>query len=528
MRIIKSVLSLILLLPLVVMAQSNYLNDPLVRAAFAAYDAQIQADPQNYVAYFGRGKEYFNYKDYNRALDDLNNAIKYYPTKENVDLSQAYTMRGLIYQHNGDMMAALDDFNEALRLDPESRFSLLSRADLLCEMGNYELAKADYQMLLRKNSRNQEAYLGLARVALGEQNIGVCNENLQKAQEVNPSSAGLYLQRAGIYEQMGEYAKAVDDYVLAIVYGESKQSVKAINRLSRKEYNVVVKSLSNVIETVEDKGYFYYLRAIIHQNNYRYTDAINDWNTILKEKYYYFHSIFSNRSYCYMRLGQFEYAMEDISHALLLKKDDISLYLTRAQLNRILGNYEKAAEDISIAMTYNPTSVNVLLQKGLLAAEQGEYESAADNYNEAVMYNADFAYAYLLRGVNYERLENTSAAENNYNMILSLPDDSASFVTLKGFALSRLGRNDEAEEWAETVLQNLGANVSISDYYNAACLYAQTGNNDKAYTYLEKALKGGYGDYYNLYFEMDSPVSLAPLRNESEFRSLVQSYSSSF
>ena len=103
-------------------------------------------------------------------MADLNQAIKYYPREEASDLSQAYTVRGLIYQIQGNDMKALDDFNEALVLDSSSRFSLICRADLLREMGDYKQAKDDYQLLLRRDARSQEAYLGLAIIAHKENN----------------------------------------------------------------------------------------------------------------------------------------------------------------------------------------------------------------------------------------------------------------------------------------------------------------------------------------------------------------------
>ena len=52
------------------------------------------------------------------------------------------------------------------------------------------------------------------------------------------------------------------------------------------------------------------------------------------------------------------------------------------------------------------------------------------------------------------------------------------------------------------------------------------GKKAQALHYLEEAFKKGYCEYYNVYFEYDSPVSLEPLRSDPEFRTLVQQYSS--
>ena len=180
-NILRTLLALYIVLPLMAVAQNNYMNDPMVRIAMATYDALLAENPQDYATLYLRGKDYYRYGDYNKALEDLNEAIRLYPRQETSDLSQAYTIRGLIYQMQGNTTLALADFNEALLLDPTSRYSLISRADLLVEMGDFTHAKEDYQMLIRRDARCQEAYLGLAIIAYKENNIGIYRENRQKA-----------------------------------------------------------------------------------------------------------------------------------------------------------------------------------------------------------------------------------------------------------------------------------------------------------------------------------------------------------
>ena len=418
--------------------------------------------------------------------------------------------------------------NEALILDPASRFSLISRADLLCEMGDYKQAKEDYQLLLRRDTRSQEAYLGLAIIAYKENNIGLCHENLAKAQTANPSNVDFYLARAAIYEDLGEWRMAADDYVTAMMYGENRRSVAAINKLSSIAYQPVVDALSAAIDKAEEKGYYYFIRASIHMNNNHYSASIKDWNTIVEEKYLHYHAVYYNRGYCYMRLGQFEYALNDISVAIDMKNDMMGYYITRSKLHRIMGDYDNAAADLSMASTFDMTHIDVLTQRAMMATEQGNYENALEYYNEAVMCKADEAILYLLRGDVYAMMGNEDAALRNYEMIVTIPEYIPQFSSYYGFAQARLGNVVEAEAWIESIMISLQGIPSAEDYYNAATLYAHTGNRVKAYQYLEKALKAGYGDYFNIFFEYDSPVSIAPLRGEAEFTELIRNYSEVF
>ena len=530
MRITFRTLSILfLLMPLVAWAQGNsYMSNPMVRVIMDTYSSMLQENPQDYETYFNRAKEYFKYNDYTKAMADLNQAIKYYPREEASNLSQAYTVRGLIFQQQGDDMKALADFNEALVLDSSSRFSLICRADLLREMGDYKHAKEDYQQLLRRDARSQEAYLGLGIIAHKENNIGMCHEYMEKAQQANPTNVDFYITRAEVYEAMGEWQKAANDYITAMTYGDNRRAVAGINTLSAIAYEPVIAALSLAIDTADDKGFYYFIRGSIHMNNQHYSASIQDWNTIVEKKYLHFHSVYYNRGYCYMRLGQFEYALDDISTAIDMKGDQMTYFITRSKLYRVMGDYEKATEDLSMASTFDMTHKDVLSQRAMLATEQRDYETALACYNEAILSSADDATLYLLRGDMYALLQDNESATRNYELMMNIPEEAPVFASYRGFAMARLGRMAEAEAWMDSVMSSIKGIPSPDDYYNAACLYTSTGNKAKAYQYLEEALKAGYGDYFNLYFEYDTPISLAPLRNEPDFRELVRSYSDVF
>ncbi len=528
-RLFRNILSLALLFaPLGVVAQS-YMDNPMVRVAMAAYAAQIEENPNDYSAYYNRGKDYYRYGEKELALKDLDKAIELFPRKEASDLSQAYTLRGLILQGKGEKIGALNDFNEALQLDPSSRYSLIGRGDLLYDMGEYNSARRDYEMLLRRDARCQEAYLGLARIAHRENNMGLCEDYLVKAETANPTNPDFYLQRGRFNEERGAWQSAADDYVRVLfVSANNRMAIARINNLADIAYPQVITALSNAIDKTDDKGFFYFLRALIHKNHKHYSASINDWNTILNEKYFYSHSIFYNRGYCYFHLGRFEYAADDFNNAIGLQGDIPAYYIMRSRLYRITGEYDKAAADLSMAATFNLTDVDMLQQSGLLAAEQGDYEKALSCYNEAVINNADEPCTYILRAALYEAQGNTEAAANNYTMVASMPESQPSVYSLRGFALARLGRIDEAKAWIESILHPADGAASADDNYYAACLYAQIGDKAAALSSLQAAFEQGYGDYYNIYFENDSPISLEPLRADTDFRTLVQQYNSVF
>lgn len=139
-------------------------KDDLVNAMMEVYAEELAANPRDYRTYYSRAMAYFGQENFDLALSDINQAIKYFPRREKDDLAQAYLLRAKILTVKGDDKPALTDLNSALRLVPSHRLALKDRGDLLCKLGQYELAAIDYKHLLRLDTRSQSAYMGLARV----------------------------------------------------------------------------------------------------------------------------------------------------------------------------------------------------------------------------------------------------------------------------------------------------------------------------------------------------------------------------
>ncbi|RUU55943.1 tetratricopeptide repeat protein, partial [Mesorhizobium sp. M2C.T.Ca.TU.009.01.2.1] len=72
--------------------------------AIEAYEAAIAIDPENPLAYFGRGKAFDGKKDFARAIADYDKAIAIIP-----DVAVPLTLRGLAKGAAGDADGALDD-----------------------------------------------------------------------------------------------------------------------------------------------------------------------------------------------------------------------------------------------------------------------------------------------------------------------------------------------------------------------------------------------------------------------------------
>ena len=132
-------------------------EDDLVQAMMEVYAEELAAKPKDYRTYYSRSMAYFGQGNMELALSDINNAIKYFPRKEKDDLAQAYLLRAKILTEAGENKAALTDLHSALRLVPNHRLALKDRGDLLCRLEQYDMAKRDYNRLLRMGNSSKDA-----------------------------------------------------------------------------------------------------------------------------------------------------------------------------------------------------------------------------------------------------------------------------------------------------------------------------------------------------------------------------------
>ena len=82
---------------------------------------------QTAVAHNNRGLSYYNQKDYDKALEEYDTAVRLDPT-----LAVVYSNRGMAYYQKGDYVTAVEDCSHAIRLNPADGPRLQQpRAELL-------------------------------------------------------------------------------------------------------------------------------------------------------------------------------------------------------------------------------------------------------------------------------------------------------------------------------------------------------------------------------------------------------------
>lgn len=505
-------------------------SDPMADALLRAYDQLLDEDPRDPETLFRRASLYYKSNDYIRALDDLNTAIKYFLPEQADERRQAVGMRAdvLMAMHKYDQ--ALTDLNELLGDTPMDYALIYERGTANYELGRYGEAKRDFNTMLRLNPRSQEATLGLARVAVKENNLGTATELADRAVAMTPGDSRIYIRRASVRTLMGDRSGAVDDYITAISL-DTDNTPKALSELvsiARADYPTVVAGLSSAIAKAPKNGMFYFIRAMIAQGHCNYLAAIADYDRIINDGLDTYPGINAALAECYYALGRYDIALLNADYAISATDDNAFYYMLKSRILRAQGDCSGAVSAAEKALEKKPEMTDALVCKALALVDLDESAEASVALSEAMMNSAEDPLVGILRGWVLDTYRHQRAnAERAWEQVTEMDFDFDNVRSLKGFALLSLDRREQADNWMERVLETADDFDGEVSYY-AACYYSQTGSLDRAFRYMEASLEKGYADYHNWTMASEANINCAPLRKDARFKTLLDRYSHLF
>jgi tetratricopeptide (TPR) repeat protein len=499
-------------------AQSG-INNPITRAVIEVYDKQLKEDPTDYETWLHRANEYYSHNEYMRALNDVDNALKYIPANDSDTRLQAYLLRSNIYQQQGRNEDALEDLNAAVAAAPDSYVAIYQRANVEYELGKYTEAKNDFRRVQRLTTRNAEAFIGLARVAVKENNLGLANEYLDQAVQIDPNNAEYYVRRANVRQSMGNDQGAVEDLLVALsTDSKNAHATQALVNYGNTNYPAVIAGLTSAISTAPKVGMYVYLRAVIAQAHYRYTSAIADFQKINDEQLYNYHGIYASLAECQFALGEYQKALDNIEQAISMDGNVASYYVLKSQVLRALGREDAAVSSALQSTVVSPGLTGPLAEMAYCKIALGKYNEANDLIGEALLSDPENPTYIIMRAWLLQNHLNQPQAARQYYLKAAESEsfEATNVNSLRGFALLFVGDNDNAKAWMDNILNNVADNDGYISYMGA-CFYSLYGDNDKAIELTEKALNAGYANYHNWNAYTDSPVNVSVLRDDLRF-----------
>jgi tetratricopeptide (TPR) repeat protein len=167
-----------------------------------------QDTPKNLSAIYNhRGNAYYDKGDYDRAIQDYDQAIRLDPS----DI--LYDARGDACKKKDDFDRAIQDFNEAIHLNPTLERAFYDRGGAYIDKDDYDRAIQDFNEAIHLNSNDANAYNNRGVAYHKKDDYGRAIQDYNQAIRLNPNYTSAYVSRGYAYFAQSNLTAAITDFM---------------------------------------------------------------------------------------------------------------------------------------------------------------------------------------------------------------------------------------------------------------------------------------------------------------------------
>ena len=275
--------------------------------------------------FFNDGVEFFWNNDVQNAIKNLNKAVSL-----DSGIANAFSYRGFSKYLLGDTKGAFDDINKSQEINSNNPFNyffmgiIYMEADLEKAINLFNLViEIDPNFYIEKGGN---AYSMRGRIKLSLEDFEGAINDLNKGIEINPSNAGIYVDRAMAKAMSRDLKGAIDDFSKAIEIDPND----ADSRKNRLEAATILKEQ------------YEYSKSIHVKESPELYVKLKDADS------------YSNRGLCKLMFFEYIGAIDDFCKAIDLDPNYASAYYLRGSAKYGLCDYQGALDDCNKAININP------------------------------------------------------------------------------------------------------------------------------------------------------------------------------
>lgn len=487
----------------------------------------VKAEPRNPFAYLVLADVYATKEQYPQAIKAYRQGYKYVGKGLTFERRILLSMEANTHLAAGDTLACYRLFDKVLNQHPHHDWFNLRYAELSEQQGKIAQARTYYRRgVLSGNLNNRMA---LANFELRQENYVAAIAQYDSVRSVNPLNPELVERLPRALIAAGEYDRAfplVFDHVGST--GAAYPSLVAIRYLYQAQPERVMSELQKRRLERPRQSAWPIAEGYLHGAHQRTFEAVQCYqtawdlepNSALDELLVWGYDALAQPERTLLHL-------ERLSDDEIANADYIAAQKTRLFFEA--GRFEEALTAINAYIAENDTLTQRYAQRmNMLMACHRDAEALADcEYlliREPHHYRHHYTHGRLLHSLGREK-EAQQAFEKAAALILEATASEAQdnqkskdqlFATLN-FVYFYLGKREEALRWFDA---RMDKQPTPGEIYDAACLHALLGNQDRAMTYLRAAMEAGYLHIFHIQTDRD----LESLHSLPEFQQLIHEY----
>lgn len=174
------------------------INNILIVALLLAISVQLKAQSPNYLEWVERSATHIDNNNLDSAAISLQKAMRLDPANENN--SVLLLNLGIIQRQQRNYDDAFISFTASLSNNPIPDIVLHNRASLLMELGRFDEAMEDYNLLITDFPDDIEAYYRRGVLFLEENNRVKAEADFKKSEEIDPNNMYTKLSKALLFK----------------------------------------------------------------------------------------------------------------------------------------------------------------------------------------------------------------------------------------------------------------------------------------------------------------------------------------
>lgn len=308
----------------------------------------IGFDPETAETYRLRATAYFKKEEYTLAIKDYSTVIQM--GEGNVN---DYRDRGYCYASISNDMQALRDYSKAIledRHDPDSYFR---RAEAHERLGNLQEAIIDFQTCTRYYDEEALIDESAERIKFIQERHGLeALLSIDNSLNEDPIDASyMHLIAANKKMEAGDLDEAFDEVNKAIMLYSNESLAYFLRGLLFQTTGLPEEALKDYDRTITLGGFIeaYGSRGEIHFQNNEFEKAIADLDVIFNDspdKTELIARHYAIRGVAFLKLGENEKAISDLTKAIELDPQDADFFRDRAAAFQAIDNFDAAIADL--------------------------------------------------------------------------------------------------------------------------------------------------------------------------------------
>jgi len=251
----------------------------VILLGFGAYDGWFPGILSSAEKLIENGKKYYHVKDYDNAIKQLDDAVRFYP-----NYALGYAWRGETYRMKEQYDIAVIDFNDAIRLDSSYAWAIARRGEAYLMEEQYDAAITDFNEAIRLDPNYAWAYArrGDSYRMKNQYDTAICDFN--EAIRLDPKDAWAYARRGETYRRQDQYDTAIKDFNQAIKLDPNFSFAYAFRGETyrmKKQYDTAIRDFNEAIRLDPKNAWAYGSRGQVYRQRNQRRQAIQDFEKAL-------------------------------------------------------------------------------------------------------------------------------------------------------------------------------------------------------------------------------------------------------